>query len=175
MSPFTHCSELSKIHWSEWVESVRKDVECTFGILKSRFRMLRDGIELHSPGEITNVFHTCCILHNMLLEHDGMDVLDDDAWELLNPQNGVDDDDYDEDGNPLTGERPYPKDKAPARPQNMVVVEEDEDHKSKRAKLVSHFEKSYRAGKVFWPRKLKEEHTRKYTSAVGRIQARFRK
>jgi len=26
-----------EIRWSQWIESVRKDVECTFGILKGRF------------------------------------------------------------------------------------------------------------------------------------------
>ena len=30
---------------SEWLESIRKDVECTFGILKGRFRVLRLGVE----------------------------------------------------------------------------------------------------------------------------------
>jgi hypothetical protein len=29
-----------QVFWSEWLESVRKDVECTFGILKIRFRIL---------------------------------------------------------------------------------------------------------------------------------------
>jgi hypothetical protein len=35
---------LNEVHWSEFVESVRKDVECTFGILKQRFRILRNGL-----------------------------------------------------------------------------------------------------------------------------------
>ena len=30
--------------WSGWLESMRKDVECTFGILKDRFRILKAGI-----------------------------------------------------------------------------------------------------------------------------------
>ena len=32
--------------WSHWCESLRKDVECTFGILKGRWRVLKTGIRL---------------------------------------------------------------------------------------------------------------------------------
>jgi hypothetical protein len=35
------------IRWSEWLELMRKDVECTFGILKGRWRILKTGIRLH--------------------------------------------------------------------------------------------------------------------------------
>jgi len=33
-----------EIRWSQWVKSVRKDVECTFGILKGCFQILKSGI-----------------------------------------------------------------------------------------------------------------------------------
>ncbi len=33
--------------WSEWMESVRKDIECTFGMLKSIFRFFDHKIEYH--------------------------------------------------------------------------------------------------------------------------------
>ena len=55
------------IHWSEWLESIRKDVECTFGILKQRFRILLNRLEFHDRYVIEAILHTCCILHNMLL------------------------------------------------------------------------------------------------------------
>jgi hypothetical protein len=42
--------------WSEWVESVRKDVECLFGILKARFRFLRNGIPYHKAPTIEAAF-----------------------------------------------------------------------------------------------------------------------
>jgi Plant transposon protein len=42
VDPFSFRSDMSYIYWSEWVESVRKDVECTFGILKGRFRLLKN-------------------------------------------------------------------------------------------------------------------------------------
>ena len=36
------------IRFSERLESIRKDVECTFGIMKDRFCMLQNGIILRS-------------------------------------------------------------------------------------------------------------------------------
>ena len=32
----------------KWLEYMRKDVECTFGIMKGRFSLLRYGTRLHS-------------------------------------------------------------------------------------------------------------------------------
>jgi len=71
--PFTNTNLRSEIRWSEWLESMRKDVECTFGILKGRWRILKTGIRLHSTESVDNIWLTCCALHNMLLEIDGLD------------------------------------------------------------------------------------------------------
>jgi hypothetical protein len=71
--PYKHATEEGAVAWSEWVESVRKDVECTFGILKGRFRCLKLPIYFHNVESIDNMFFTCCILHNMILSHDGLD------------------------------------------------------------------------------------------------------
>ena len=61
----------------EWLESMRKDVECTFGILKGRFTILKTGVKLHG-FELTNqIWLICCALHNMLLFADGLD----EGWE----------------------------------------------------------------------------------------------
>ena len=57
----------TEIRFSDWVESMRKDVECTFGILKGRWRILKYGLRLHSLMDADNVWKTCCALHNMLL------------------------------------------------------------------------------------------------------------
>jgi hypothetical protein len=75
--PIKHPTTLPDARWSKWLESMRKDVECTFGILKGRFRILKTGMRVALPETIDNVMHTCCILHNMLLHHDGRD----EAWE----------------------------------------------------------------------------------------------
>ncbi len=36
VSPLSVTNKIDKTRWSRWVESMRKDVECTFGILKGR-------------------------------------------------------------------------------------------------------------------------------------------
>lgn len=67
------------IIFSKTLESVRKDVECFFGILKGRFRILKLRLGYHSRDDIDNIFFTCCILHNMLHSFDGMDVFEDNV------------------------------------------------------------------------------------------------
>lgn len=59
--------------WSHWCESLRKDVECTFGILKGRWRVLKTGVRLQGMETANNIWLTCCALHNWLLEVDGLD------------------------------------------------------------------------------------------------------
>ena len=62
---------------SEWLELMRKDVECTFGIQKGRFTILKTGIKLQNYELVDQVWLTCCALHNMLLFVDGLDA----GWE----------------------------------------------------------------------------------------------
>ena len=45
--PFKDSSSRAEIRFSQWLESLRKDVECTFGILKNRWRILKTGIRMH--------------------------------------------------------------------------------------------------------------------------------
>lgn len=75
--PMKHTSKFKEALWSKWVESVRKDVECVFGILKGRFRCLKLPIFYQTKSVIDSMFFTCCILHNILLNNDGYDV----RWE----------------------------------------------------------------------------------------------
>ena len=72
--PFKLTSNRSEIRFSEWLESMRKDVECTFGILKQRWRILKSGIRVHSIELADKIFKCCCALHNYLLDADGMDI-----------------------------------------------------------------------------------------------------
>jgi hypothetical protein len=76
-----HTSSFSHTIWSCQLESVRKDIECCFGILKMRFNILVKPIQYHSKTpydfltKSNNIVHSCCILHNWLLSYDGLDSL----------------------------------------------------------------------------------------------------
>jgi hypothetical protein len=75
--PYKHYTNYPQVRWSEWCESMRKDVECTFGILKGRFRILKAGVRLHGVETTDKIWHTCCGIHNMLIEVDGLE----EGWE----------------------------------------------------------------------------------------------
>lgn len=85
MPPYKHQIQgTSEERWSNHVESIRKDVECTFGIMKKRFAILKNKIRLHNKEDIGQVFTTCCILHNMLHANDGLD-----DWETIQEMVGI--------------------------------------------------------------------------------------
>ena len=77
-----HTSSIQATLWSVQMESVRKDIECCFGILKVRFRILSHPIQYHSKisrdayvAKHNNVVWSCAILHNLLLAYDGERVI----------------------------------------------------------------------------------------------------
>ena len=47
-------------------------MECCFGILKGRWKCLKYGIRFYGIDVADKVWLTCCALHNMLLEVDGL-------------------------------------------------------------------------------------------------------
>ena len=51
-----------------------KNIECTFGILKQHWRILKSGIRIHSIELADKIFKTCCTLHNYLLDANGLDL-----------------------------------------------------------------------------------------------------
>ncbi|CAB1115914.1 unnamed protein product [Ectocarpus sp. CCAP 1310/34] len=69
---------LNDLAFSKRLESVRKDVECFFGIVKGRFRILKLSIPYHKQEDIDNVFFTCCILHNMLHSYDNKSEMEEE-------------------------------------------------------------------------------------------------
>lgn len=72
-----HALSYKFIRKSKWLESMCKDVECTFGIMKGRFTILKTGIKLQNFELTDQVWLTCCALHNMLLFADALD----EGWE----------------------------------------------------------------------------------------------
>jgi len=74
--PLSVTNKIDETRWSRWVESMRKDVECTFGILKGRWRILKTGVRVHGVDKVDDIWLTCCALHNWLLDIDGLS----DKW-----------------------------------------------------------------------------------------------
>ncbi len=70
--PLKNSCNRSEIRFSQWLESLRKDVECSFGILKGRWRILKTGVRLHNTKVCDSIWLTCCALHYTLLDVDGL-------------------------------------------------------------------------------------------------------
>jgi hypothetical protein len=99
--PFTQAwhGTLVEGYFSTNIEGVRKDVECTFGILKKRWRVLSHDFTYQDIKICEKVFVTCCCLHNFLLDlmgrstvrvGRGYSIADDGIW-LSGNLNNVDD------------------------------------------------------------------------------------
>ena len=82
-----YSSDKAWLRWAKRLESVRKDSECTYGILKQRFRELRLPSEFKKAITVERVFKTCCQLHNRLLRLDGLSTLGhhEGDWLLKDP------------------------------------------------------------------------------------------
>ena len=59
------CAGTAEGRFSAMLESVRKDVECVFGILKKRYKMLKCGIRFRNMLDAEKLFVCCAVLHNM--------------------------------------------------------------------------------------------------------------
>jgi hypothetical protein len=54
-------------YFSTNLESIRKDVECTFGILKKIWHILNNGMMFRDIAVWEKIFVTCCCLHIFLI------------------------------------------------------------------------------------------------------------
>lgn len=81
IDPTTPCFNHTERLFTEWIEAVRKNVECFFGILKSRYRLLKNAVRYHDIKVINDAFRTCCVVHNMIIQYN----LDPNAdWNCIN-------------------------------------------------------------------------------------------
>ena len=87
----SHNSGRLEDYYSSNLESVRKDVECVFGILKARWTCLDKGFKYRDITHCRKIFVTCCVLHNMMLDEmvreekaprigRGCSIGDDNVW-----------------------------------------------------------------------------------------------
>ena len=63
---------------SSRLESVRKDIECVFGRIKGRCRIFKTALLFSTREKVDNAWFTACIIHNMLLQFDGLGKLEKD-------------------------------------------------------------------------------------------------
>jgi len=154
--------ELYYRKWSEMCESLRKDVECTFGILKVRFEILSGGIRLQNASVIDDIFQTCCALHNQLLQWDDLD-----DWKggvpirFATNRDNVDEDD---DDLPAVFGRMFANVPVSPASEGMglgpdLVLDTDQqdvevinDHYELRQCLVEHFTRMFSTNNIVWPR-----------------------
>jgi len=139
----------------EWLESVRKDIECVFGHLKQRFRRLMNNNHSHNLMDVEYCFKTCCALHNMLLKYNGPVKVT--KWENYDP-------DDDEHENYANDYEEYQNDTNMMNPNNIVHRNTPNTtparlvqwylgrYNLQRDFVMKHFIQRYEAGKVFWPR-----------------------
>ena len=66
--PYAGCENSSlEGFFSTNLESVRKDVECTFGILKKRWQVLNDGLDYCDINKCERILSACCCLNHFML------------------------------------------------------------------------------------------------------------
>jgi hypothetical protein len=67
ISGYSFTVDSNKFLFARWLSSLRKCVECTFGILKCRFTILKN-FRYHTERKLNDVWFTCLALHNMLVD-----------------------------------------------------------------------------------------------------------
>jgi hypothetical protein len=139
--PFLHMPSkcpytIEEARWSRMIESLRKDVERVFGVLKQRFRILKLGVTIQRFTMIDNIVHTCCALHNFLIEQNGREIT---AFPMDNNKSLI--------------ERLYrPRETQSFNPGAMpkrARVQRPHDAKDL---LTEHFDYKIKRGEVFWPK-----------------------
>lgn len=69
VSPIAHPrDDGGEVLWNKHHESLRKVMECAFGILKARRRILATRIEWRDENAVGEMFKVCCCLHNMIID-----------------------------------------------------------------------------------------------------------
>ena len=76
-------SDEKKAYFAQRQESARKDVERAFGVLQSRWAAIKGPTRLWDVGCVSQIMYACIILHNMIVEDEGVQltswVSDDEA------------------------------------------------------------------------------------------------
>jgi hypothetical protein len=149
--------------WSEWCESVRKDVECFYRNMKSRWRFLSNGIKYHKVETAEYAFKTGAILHNMLMLYDGLYIEcengNDSFWENLDPDIDCDENDVDTQNSDTLS--PFLNKNQVTSIYNLRLNESKflkgesfslNSFDDLRTSLITHFFHQFRIGDLWWPK-----------------------
>jgi hypothetical protein len=74
--------EKKKRRFAKRQEACRKDVECAFGVLESRWAIIRHPTRAWSIEVMWEVMTVCVIMHNMIVEDGRDDGIHDQGWEF---------------------------------------------------------------------------------------------
>lgn len=69
---FSHPSDPKRKKFKEMQEATRKDVERAFGVLQSRWAIIRGAARFWQIKIMSDIIYTCIILHNMIIENEGI-------------------------------------------------------------------------------------------------------
>jgi hypothetical protein len=185
MDPRIHSWSSDDVRWAEFLESIRKDVECLFGILKNRWRFLWGYNESKSYETIEKAFKTCCILNNMILDfdrgyHEAMRAWENVDWSAIDPDE-ITEDELAEVVQEAMSENtidilPFlPTPQPPQVGEDLTIISPSSknDHFLLKDLLITSFNYQLKIGQVYWPRRF--EAWQKDCLAIQKIQARIAK
>lgn len=169
---FDPSSERVKFKFSDWIGSIRKDVECFFGRLKQRFRWFKCPIRMMNKEDIDNAFVVACIIHNMILRYDGLNSLWESNvnWKKMNPDNEDSDEDEEDEAEEDDSEHYYPQQHddtfqplhvADLPFEGVGMNREKAEFKRLQMLLANHLQIMYRKRLLCWP-KTRSEINRRY-------------
>ena len=64
--------EAKRKYFASKQESTKKDVEWAFGMLQSRFAIVRGPVQYWNKKTLANIMKACIIMHNMIIEDEGV-------------------------------------------------------------------------------------------------------
>jgi hypothetical protein len=182
MDPRIHSWSSDDVTWAEFLESIRKDVECLFGILKNRFRFLWGYNESKSHLTIEKDFKICCIQHNMILDFDCGYHETMKAWENVDWSTDViSEDEIAEVVQSAMSENSIdvlpilPSPELPDVGEDLWIISPSNknDHFLLKDLLIASLIYQLRIEQVYWPRRF--EAWQKDCHAIKKIQARISK
>jgi len=161
MEPSKHSRTRAEMCWSEMCESLRKDVECFFGVLKQMFAILKYGCRFQDQSVMDHVFLTCVAIYNQRF----MQSSSDEPWEELVSLHSLDADTDEADSDAAVFNRirdinGVVPESGIGLPDGMAFEDEEDDtetdldHDARKKMLIEHFNYLLSQDRILWPRRV---------------------